>query len=64
MELNEDQFVLTRPALVGRGYSIEASENLASWSATASNIVAIASEQLWTAPLTNQTQFYRVVREQ
>jgi hypothetical protein len=50
------------PALVGRKYTVEGSEDLENWSVVASNIVALSGQQSWTAPVGAGTQFYRVVR--
>jgi hypothetical protein len=50
------------PSLVGRKFSVQASTNLATWTVTASNIIATTAQQTWTTSTTNAARFYRVVR--
>jgi endonuclease/exonuclease/phosphatase family metal-dependent hydrolase len=53
---------LTWPALVGRGFVIESSTNLTTWTLAASNLVAFSAQPTWTASTTNAARFYRVLR--
>ena len=50
------------PALVGRRYVIETSTNFITWTVAASNLVALASQQTWTATPAGSAHYYRVVR--
>jgi endonuclease/exonuclease/phosphatase family metal-dependent hydrolase len=62
LTVSNQSVVLTWPALVGRNYAIETSTNLGNWLVAASNLVALAGQQAWTAPTGAGAQFYRVVR--
>jgi endonuclease/exonuclease/phosphatase family metal-dependent hydrolase len=62
LSVSNQTVTLTWPALVGRKFAIQSSTNLTTWTFTASNLVALATQSTWTTTMTNAARFYRVVR--
>jgi endonuclease/exonuclease/phosphatase family metal-dependent hydrolase len=60
---SNQMLTLTWPALVGRSFNVEASTNLLTWTAAATNLVAYSAQGTWTTTTTNAAQFYRVLRQ-
>lgn len=62
LAVSNSTMVLSWPALLGRNFRVETSDDLVSWSVLASNLTALSSRPTWAAPATATSQFYRVLR--
>jgi endonuclease/exonuclease/phosphatase family metal-dependent hydrolase len=63
LSVTNETLTLNWPALVGRSFNVEASTNLLTWTAAATNLVAYSAQATWTTTATNAVQFYRVLRQ-
>jgi hypothetical protein len=63
LNVSNETLTLNWPALVGRSFNVEASTNLLTWTAAATNLVSHSAQATWTTTSTNAVQFYRVLRQ-
>jgi endonuclease/exonuclease/phosphatase family metal-dependent hydrolase len=63
LSVTNETLTLNWPALAGRSFHVEASTNLLTWTAAATNLVAHSAQATWTTTTTNAVQFYRVLRQ-